>query len=92
MTHVIIRGRRWQLVFERSPRCAGSLCDGFCEPPGYKGKRIVIKANMPPRRELDTIIHELLHAACWDLDEECISETATDIARVLDSLGYRRTF
>jgi hypothetical protein len=35
------------------------------------------------------VIHELLHAAHWDLDELAVEETAEDLARVLWKLGYR---
>jgi hypothetical protein len=38
---------------------------------------------------LDTLIHEMLHAAMPDLDEDAIYETASDVAKVLWDLGYR---
>jgi len=40
-------------------------------------------------RRLEVLIHEMLHACYWDLDEEAIDITARDIARVLFRLGYR---
>jgi len=34
---------------------------------------------------LDLVIHESLHACLWDLDEEAVTETAWDIARLLQT-------
>ena len=39
---------------------------------------------------MDTIIHECIHAEGWHIDEVFIERAATDIARVLLRLGYRR--
>ena len=64
----------------------------MCDPPNEPGKRIRIRQGLKGERELDTLIHELMHAAHWDLDEQAVNDTAEDIARVLWRLGYRRTF
>ncbi len=40
-------------------------------------------------RDLDTVIHEILHA-CTELNEEAVKETAASIARVLWDDGWRR--
>jgi len=37
-----------------------------------------------------SIIHEILHAALWDLDEEAVHDTANAISAALWRLGYRR--
>jgi hypothetical protein len=39
--------------------------------------------------ELDTIIHEALHA-CTELNETCVDESATSIAILLWRLGWRK--
>lgn len=41
------------------------------------------------RDRLDTVIHEALHACFPDMREEAITQSARDIARLLDRLGYR---
>jgi hypothetical protein len=39
---------------------------------------------------MDSLIHEILHAALWDLDEEAVTETANAISAALWRVGYRR--
>lgn len=105
MRYVKILGRVWQWVWvpkgvalivrksekgdEKDHRLKSTDC-GLTESPKLKGKRIFIRENLPPQRELDTIIHECLHAADWWKDEEWIEDVAHDIARVLWRLGWRK--
>ena len=84
---VRIRGKSWDLSFVRTPDDA----DGLCDPPDTPSKRIRISHTLKGERQLDATIHELLHASHWDLDEVAINDTATDIARILWKLGYRKT-
>jgi hypothetical protein len=51
---------------------------------------IGIKDGLTEFEELDTTIHEALHAAYPDLSEEAIDETATDLARLLLARGFGR--
>ncbi len=79
---VTIRGKRWNLRFCR-------MADpGDCDGPHIKGREIRINQKLRGRARLDTIIHEVLHAAHWDLGEEAVEATATDLARILHRLGY----
>ena len=78
-------GKRWRLQFV--PRLAD---DGRCDPPDRPHKTISIARRLRGERQLDVLLHELLHACNWQLDEEHITQTATDIARVLWRLGYRK--
>jgi hypothetical protein len=84
--HIVIRGRRYRLLYTRLP----GDCFGVCDAPDAEGKRIRIRKGIRGKQELDTLIHEMLHAAFWDMDEEAINDTAHDIAAVLWRLGYRR--
>lgn len=61
-----------------------------CDSPDTIGKRIVIDSRAKGRDELETYIHEMLHAADWWKDEYWIENVAHDIARVLTRLGYRK--
>ena len=79
---VRIRGKYFTLVFGRLPNGTDGLCD-------YATRTITIRKNQRGEAQLDTVIHELLHAAHWDLAEESVEETARDLARVLWRLGYR---
>ena len=81
---VTIGGKRWNLVFEGTPRDA----NGACDHPTAVGKRIRIRRSLRGETRLDTIIHEVLHAADWSKDEEWVGQTATELARILTRLGY----
>lgn len=81
---VEILGKRWQLVFGRL-----TTCDGICDPPSRIGKAIKISDRLIGELQLETIIHECLHAADWTKDEEFIEREARDFARILWRLGYR---
>ena len=84
--HVTIRGKRWNLVFEKID---GEEA-GYCEPPCRKGKRIVVHDTLCEEETLRVVCHEVMHAAYWDLDEEAIDTATTDLARIVWKLGYRR--
>ena len=64
---------------------------GQCDPPTVAGKEIRLDIGMSEHRELDTIIHEGLHACGWDvLDEAWVERAAHDLAKLVLKLGYRR--
>jgi hypothetical protein len=82
-----LRGKRYKVRRCRMPTDAL----GWCDPPDHPGKEIRICHTLKGEKELDVTIHELLHACFWDMDETAINDSATDIARVLWRMGYRRT-
>jgi hypothetical protein len=83
---VVIRNKAYQLQF--TPKIEQGA-KGMCDAPTAAGKRIRILERLKGQDRLETIIHELLHACYWDMDEEAIHHPAADIARVLWRLGYR---
>jgi hypothetical protein len=53
-------------------------------------RKILIDSRLTGRARLDVEIHEYLHAALGvAASEEHVTQTATDLARILHSLGYR---
>jgi len=83
---VRIRGHSWALVFvDRLPSGAA----GEMDPVGVPRKEVRVAVQQSSLDVLDTLLHELLHAAYPDLSEDAVSEGATDIARVLQRLGVR---
>jgi hypothetical protein len=62
---------------------------GTCDAPNTPGKAIRILSELKGRERLETIIHECLHAAGWELKEKSVTHAARDIARILWKLGYR---
>ena len=83
---VTICGKRWRLRFQWMKKFAGH-CDG----PDVPNKQIIISTGMSEQKELDTIIHEAFHAADFNRREEHVNEFATDLARILWRLGWRKT-
>ena len=83
----VIRKQTWSIVSEVQD---GEF--GFCDREGERGKPMVIgiKDGLSELDELDTTIHEALHAAYPDLSEEAIDEAATDLARLLLARGFGR--
>ena len=83
---VELRGKRWNL------EVVEYLQDGSCgsiDPDGVVNKRILISSSQTPIDKLDTVIHECLHGCIPDLDETCVEETATSIAKILFRMGCR---
>ena len=83
---VELRGRRWNL------QVVEYLQDGSCgsiDPSDTPQKRILVARNQTPIDILDTVLHECLHACLPDLCEEAVTETSTDITKVLHRMGCR---
>jgi hypothetical protein len=81
---VSVLGKRWNLRFV--PNLSKS---GDCDGPSKEGKEIRIWQGVKGKDKLDTLIHELLHAAGWHIDEAFVAQFASDAAQVLWRLGYR---
>jgi hypothetical protein len=68
---------------------------GYCIGGDVDTKNNIIaigkKCQGKPRLELDTLIHEMLHALAPFGKEEWVNNTAYDIAEMLWQLGYRKT-
>lgn len=63
---------------------------GDCDSPRCKSPEIRIANKIQGMEELEVLIHELLHAAYWDLSEDAVANPAYDIAKVLWDWGYRK--
>lgn len=83
---VTILGKRWLL---KRVVTLGDA-DGSCDPPDQKNKAIKILNSLRGKDELETYIHESLHAAGWHLSEEYVEQYANDLANLLWRLGYRK--
>lgn len=80
-----IAGKHWTLTSASIPGY-----DGLAENnPSTKNKHIWINKATKGRDLLDTLVHELLHCAEPKWSEEAVTQTATEIAKVLWDLGYR---
>jgi hypothetical protein len=79
-----VLGKRWHLRF--APNMA---VRGDCEPPTQPKKAIRIASSLQGEERLEVLLHELLHAAGWHIDESFVERFAADAARTLWRLGYR---
>lgn len=78
-----IRGQRWRIRFV--PYLGEA--EGVCNKPE---RTIRIALGKSEKDTMDSIIHEVLHAALWDLDEDAVFTTANAISEALWKLGYGR--
>lgn len=81
---VRILGKCWRLRF--APNLANR---GDCDPPTQLNKEIRIACSLRGEERLEVLIHEMVHAAGWHIDESFVERFARDAARSLWRLGYR---
>ena len=81
----IIRKQTWTIRDDTRPDEFG-----YCDLEGDRGqpRTIGIRSGLDEGQELDTTLHECIHAALPDLSEEAVTEIATDCARVLLARGF----
>jgi len=79
-----VLGKLWQLRF--APNMANR---GDCDQPDQRGKEIRISSSLRGEQRLEVLIHEMVHAAGWHIDETFVARFAKDAARALWRLGYR---
>jgi hypothetical protein len=83
---VLVRGKVWSLVYTNDlPKDV----DGECDAPTLKKKQIRIRKNIGEQRLLDVYVHELSHAALWDLGEGPVASMANAVAHELWNDGLR---
>jgi hypothetical protein len=82
---VRLGGKYWRLRFS-AINDYGDITD----PGKAEGRLIRIGSWQSEEEQLDTIIHEALHASLPLLDESAVHATANDLSRLLWRLRYRR--
>lgn len=78
-----IRGQVWRLTWVRD------FADERAGEADDEQRAIRILRDLPEREKLRVVLHELLHAECWDLAEECVDRVSTTMRDVLWRLGWR---
>lgn len=87
VTHVFRNHRYW--VYGTKHLEKDLLGETRYAIPGLTHASIAIPISGNSEIDLDTIIHESLHA-CTELNEEAVEESATAIANILWRLGWRK--
>lgn len=89
--HFTLAGVRWLVRFTRlRGQAAGWAYLPDPRKPHAQRHRILIESRLKGRARLETIIHECLHATNPTASEEHVTQTASEIARVLWTLGYKQ--
>lgn len=81
--HHTFRGRRYRIRWVPNMTVLGQ-----CDHPGTPDKEILLRLGQSPAEQLDTIIHEALHACIPEVAEEVVEETASAITNLLKRLHY----
>jgi hypothetical protein len=85
--YVTAGGKRWRLDFVPAREIQGKFGDADCQKKRIRLCRSLLRSQSGL---LETVIHEMLHAEGWPLDEAWVEEASDDIARVLIRLGFTR--
>jgi hypothetical protein len=86
--HVVkLRGKKYKI---QKTGKVGSDLWGYCTDPKFTNRLIKIHKMLENDEELEILIHEMLHACFWDLDEEVVSEVGRDLSKALWKMGYRK--
>jgi len=92
---VKIFGKLWKFRRGRVRECYG-VAHGVesgapvASPSDMTNREIVIDPGLTGEKELEIILHEVLHAADWHRSEEWVAQISRDTARILTRLGYRK--
>lgn len=84
MMRVTVMNRYWRLRFARL-----LFHRGDCDPPTRAKKEIRVDPRLQGEERLEVLLHEMVHAAGWHIDETFVEQFAADAARALWRLGYR---
>jgi hypothetical protein len=92
---VTLGGKRWPIKFVNRLGADAEPLDGttLWEADTHKSKPIAIKIKkgLSPRDELETMIHEALHACFPFLDELPVARAGRELTALLyDKFGYRK--
>ena len=91
MRHKLL-GKYWNIEFVSPSKLQrDKKTQGDCDSPTAKNKTIRISNKLTPKKEMEVIIHEALHACDWYKDEEWVETAAEDIARLLWKLGFTKS-
>lgn len=62
------------------------VSNGICRKWGNNRYIISIRPGLSPKKELEVLIHELLHAADWSKDEEWVEDVAFELVRFITQI------
>lgn len=82
-----LRNKKYKFIRTRAlPRD----CWGVCDDPSGAFRKIKVDRKLRGMKELEVILHEMLHACFWDIDEKVIKEVGADMSKALWVMGYKK--
>ena len=69
----------------------GGKLDGYVDQYKLNTRNMIIMSESGAKNELETLLHESLHAENWAATEKVVTRVGKEIADFLWRLGYRRT-
>ena len=87
--YIWIRGQRWWFSLTQPHHLEEGEpeydTEGDCD---FDRRRIRVSLDLPPKRLIYVVVHEVLHGCQPDLDEQAVIETANAIANGLWKLTW----
>lgn len=87
---ITVGGKRWPISFDHRFKHHYAECND-----GSDGKRRCIMLDhrilADDRLLIDSLLHEMLHAAGWPIDEAFVDKFAEDAAKVPMRFGFSRS-
>ena len=80
--------KRWKVVWLPKGHSMLEGSRGMIEAPTVKGKRVFLEMGQEPHMLFDTLVHEMAHAAGWNLSESWVHQFAEDVTTNMRRLGY----
>ena len=80
---ITIHGEQWKLILCRSITHRGVKCDGLCI---YTKREIRVDRNLKGRELVETVLHEMHHAAGWHVSEEAVAQLAKEQSLALEKV------
>jgi hypothetical protein len=74
---IAIDGKAWRIKIQRPP--AREPYDGLCDKDS---RTIYLHPDSLGDRGIELVCHEIVHARCFDLDEECVEEIGRLVSEV----------
>ena len=90
----LIINKYWRIRFVKNLKDeTGNAVYGLCDNPDTRNRKIQFDETLPQNKEkfANTVLHEVLHAGAFILDEETVKEIANAQTRMLKKLGLLDT-
>ena len=85
---ITLRKRSYRVVLVSKLGSEENPIYGDCSNPNIPNRTIRYLSGLKGEKRLDVLIHEMLHACFWDISEESIEESSSDVARALWRFGW----